>query len=201
MATAVAQPLPQWPALQKQLEKKATFESAVSSCIAALEQRQPASSELRSLLGRCMTLLRTRYSNPAFWTKARQLFQAAHEAVVDEVLRAELRAYIGQCSEFLGEEAGPSTQLLAQPPQRQRYLFEGLLGAEEEPGAAQGMQGLGPVALVQQLLGQQSGGDGDGQPSSEHVLEALQQGAVRVRNLVGKSRQGRKRCGLKSECP
>ncbi|GAB4817781.1 hypothetical protein N2152v2_004827 [Parachlorella kessleri] len=202
MATAaVAHPLPNWPSLQQQLEKKATFESAVSTACSVLASQQPGqvvpSSELRSLLARCMKLLKTRHSNPAFWVKARQLFSVAQDRVADETLQAELRDCVRQCSEFLGDEAGPATEQQQEQEQQQQwqqpqqYLFEGILGGSEPAPLAGAAHHPDLNLLAQQLLGdQQAGTSGQqGGQLSEQALEALQQEldaiAVRIMEETG----------------
>lgn len=202
-AMTVAGVQPDWAALQKQLEKKATFESACAQCIAGLQAPQgPAAAgpELRALLKRASTLLRSRYNSPAFLVKGRELFRAARGAAAaagDAGLQRELEGYIAQCSELLGDEAGPSSaeaaeqqpQQRRQQQQRQPFLFEGQLGGGGQPPAAGPGSLFGGLALAQQLLGAaaggQEGGDGSGEEGMQQpaldpaaLEEQLQQGAL-----------------------
>lgn len=155
---------------------------AVQQCLDALAAGQPVPQDLAR---RAMTLLRSRFSSPAFWHKGRTLFEAAAAAAADDVARRELRAYVEQCSEFLGDAPGPSaeqqqpSEQQAARQQQQRYLFEGQLGsgagepAAPEPGVR--LMGL----LAQQLMGAAAEGGSEGhppQPPSAEVLEAMQQG-------------------------
>ena len=122
------------------------------------------------------------------------LSQAAQGAIADEGVRRQLEEYIAQCSELLGDAAGPSSSAPDQQQvHRERYLFEGQISSREPGPAAPaggGLLGALPPALLQQVLqaaggGGEGGGSGegggegggDGQPASEEVLEAIQQGA------------------------
>lgn len=80
-AAAVSQP---WAALQKGLERKATFESSISECITQLEGHVASSQELRKLLARTLTLLRSRYNNVAFWRKGRQVCLGGGAGMLEE---------------------------------------------------------------------------------------------------------------------
>lgn len=75
-AAAVASPSPpDWAALQQQLGKKASFEGACAALAAA--PAHLAEPSAKTLLTRCLTLLKTRYTARPFWVSARALFQAA----------------------------------------------------------------------------------------------------------------------------
>jgi hypothetical protein len=65
--------------LKQRLERKATFEAAVKELTAAVQapSSQPAAAEALELVPRVHTLLKARYSNPAFWSAGLGLFRAA----------------------------------------------------------------------------------------------------------------------------
>ena len=93
-AAALVQSPAAWAELTSALNKKATFEHTVA--VASRELSSPAGAAAvadpaaRTLLARCRTLLRTRYSSRAFWVLGRQLFTAAATAA-DAAGDAELK--------------------------------------------------------------------------------------------------------------
>lgn len=62
--------------LERQLAKKATFESATRA-LAAAPPEALAAAAARKCLARCRTLLKARYTSRPFWVAGRQLFQSA----------------------------------------------------------------------------------------------------------------------------
>jgi hypothetical protein len=64
--------------LKQRLEKKSTFEAALDELLRAV-QACSAEADLQQqlpLVKRCFTLLKTRYSNVAWWRKGLTLFMA-----------------------------------------------------------------------------------------------------------------------------
>jgi hypothetical protein len=199
-ATALAS----WPQLRTQLEKKATFEAAVRQCTAAvrgtpLPGALAADATFRATLARCFVLLRSRYTAPAFWAAARELFSAAEAAAAaahDGPLQEQLAAYLAACQEHLDADpdgaeppgaanaAGGAVPPLAAQAAAAGFLFEGQLSGDARPAPA----GAGPDALsmllgTAGLLRQQAGGGGnpEGTESAEMdeaTREALERGAA-----------------------
>eukprot|EP00887_Chlorella_sp_A99_P005322 scaffold1.g5322.t1 len=180
-APQVALP-PSYAALKLQLEKKATFEAACAMAIDLLHA-QPAHAaepDLHALLRRVRTLLRSRYSSPAFWSKGRQLFRAAQQLAGSGPLAAELAAMVAECEGVLGDDASTSDsahqeqQQLAAARQPQGggipYLFEGQMAANEPaPRPQSDLETM--LAAVAAQVQQREGGSGGG--GSEHPAMQL----------------------------
>ena len=66
-------------AIRTRLGKKTTFETAVADLLAFLyaDPGIAASPEFQDIVQRSATLLKSRYTAPAFWTAGRRLYQAA----------------------------------------------------------------------------------------------------------------------------
>ncbi|XP_047341407.1 E3 ubiquitin-protein ligase AIP2 [Impatiens glandulifera] len=125
--------------LQKQLGKKQSFETAVSSIKTLLLESYPsASPSLRKLffavISRVSTILKTRYTAPGFWIAGRDLFIDAECLMSAPVEKDHLRSYISQAKQHLHELEnqleGPE---LAAATSNRGYLFEGHLTVDPEP--------------------------------------------------------------------
>ncbi|PSC75615.1 E3 ubiquitin-ligase AIP2 [Micractinium conductrix] len=197
-AAALVQSPAAWAELTSALNKKATFEHTVA--VASRELSSPAGAAAvadpaaRTLLARCRTLLRTRYSSRAFWVLGRQLFTAAAtaaDAAGDAELKATLAEYLAECAAELGEEAGSSGGgadggSAGAPPRGSAFLFEGQLSGQEAapprpPGLLDLLSGALPAELQQQLeaaaaqqQGGGGGGSGDGQGEGQQAQQAQQ---------------------------
>lgn len=134
--------------LRARLAKRTSFESAAAELTSALLRRarcrqldganatQP-DEELWSAVGRAHTLLRTRYTAPAFWRAGRMLFQAAVAAAATPVQRDAAQGYLAATEAHLDEaETVPSA---AQPASTSRrpFLFEGQMSQEADMPARQ----------------------------------------------------------------
>lgn len=74
--------------LKQRLEKRATFEAAVKDLTQAVRAQAGADESLYTLVPRVHTLLKARYSNPAFWKAGLDLAHAVEVCDGAERLRA-----------------------------------------------------------------------------------------------------------------
>lgn len=72
--------------MRKQLEKKATFETAVRALRSQLQHPSTPEADVEQLVDCCSrvnTLLRARYSNVSFWKAGLELYRAAIVSMVN----------------------------------------------------------------------------------------------------------------------
>lgn len=100
MTLALEPSPPDFPALQTQLGKKQTFLHAVKALAAALGSptalQDPAA---KTAVARAASVLRARYTSPAFWSEGRQLFRvalAAASAQGDTAFQQQLQVRPGR---------------------------------------------------------------------------------------------------------
>eukprot|EP00878_Enallax_costatus_P002103 GHUV01002270.1.p1 GENE.GHUV01002270.1~~GHUV01002270.1.p1 ORF type:complete len:347 (+),score=121.21 GHUV01002270.1:142-1182(+) len=137
--------------MRKQLEKKATFESAVKSLRAQLQQPTTSEADLGELLDCCNrvnTLLKARYSSISFWNAGLDLYKAAAGvASATPALRShipKLNGYIAAAEAFLaGDTEEPAAARL-------QTLGELLLGL---PPPQESSSHLSDAGLVLQHTG------------------------------------------------
>ncbi len=68
--------------LRQRLERKATFEAAVKELTCAVKAAGTQADFHADLVARVHTLLKARYSNPAFWKAGLELFKAVQVCAV-----------------------------------------------------------------------------------------------------------------------
>ncbi|KAK9839178.1 hypothetical protein WJX74_011021 [Apatococcus lobatus] len=135
------------PDIVKRLQKRSTFEVAASELLGLLRSEAAAgleqpSSDLFKALTRCRTILKTRFTSPAFWQSGRQLCVTVQELFKLNKSQSQLiQAFLLDCEE-IQQEAPPQDQ---NPPHPSRapFLFEGQLSqADEAPPRPQDIEDL-----------------------------------------------------------
>lgn len=99
--------------LKQRLERKATFEAAVKELTTAVRATSDTPPAALDLVPRVHTLLKARYSNPAFWKAGLELFKAVEVGWVLACIQAHLPA-VRTLSTFVSlpsavAAAGPAT--------------------------------------------------------------------------------------------
>eukprot|EP00249_Psilotum_nudum_P009878 c22208_g1_i1 orf=315-1340(-) len=124
-------------ALQRQLAKKQTFQTAAESlaCVLADHYTSASVAEQKLMFAavcRAATLLQTRYTAPGFWKAGLKLFEAAQQVVVMPVEKNNIKTWISAAyenSEIQKEDLTPHSQA----DRRSGFLFEGQLTTSVEP--------------------------------------------------------------------
>lgn len=92
--------------LKQQLEKKGTFSAAVAGLKELVKQarNQPrCSPDLLQVVTRCHTLLKARYTNPAFWKAGQALFIDCLELPLEPTDRAKCKQFLLDANDLLQE--------------------------------------------------------------------------------------------------
>lgn len=160
--------------LRSQLDRKRTFESAISGIKSfLLESYSSSSPSTRNLfydvVCRVATVLRTRYTAPGYLLAGADLLEAAEQLVGDPSQKAHLRSRISNIRSNLnlGEEDEPGER---QNSSRGGYLFEGHVTVDPEPPQ--------PNWLVQQnlltaLASQSQAHDSSGEDDVNNSAESM----------------------------
>jgi E3 ubiquitin-protein ligase AIP2 len=129
-------------ALQKQLQKKQTFETATSALTGLVQHRYATAvpsdqALLYTAVCRAATVLTTRFTAPGFWKSGLHLFESTAAVVKQPEQRKKMLSFVQQAHAFLGEK--PSEQEEDNLPATMRagtssgFLFEGQLTVDSEP--------------------------------------------------------------------
>ncbi|XP_021761088.1 E3 ubiquitin-protein ligase AIP2-like [Chenopodium quinoa] len=167
--------------LRTQLNKKQTFESAVSSIKSLLLQSYSTSSPstqklFYDVVSRVATVIRTRYTFPAYLLAGVDLLETADRLTVNPAEKTHLNSCITHFRQTLNQEDPENGgERISQSNRRGGYLFEGHLTVDQEPAQ--------PNWLVQQNLltalaaqSQTAGENGDS--SNDEVVGSLMRGLV-----------------------
>lgn len=167
--------------LQKQLGKRQTFESALSTLKSLIRENYTSSSVstrklFYTVVKRASTVLQTRYTAPGYLVSGLELFEETERWVTDPVEKANLQTFIKKVREELNQPEPESFEQVG-ATRRRGYLFEGHLTVDEEPPQ--------PSWLVQQnlLMGfasqaesleEQQGGGASPNPTPDRMGTLLQ---------------------------
>ena len=123
--------------IRARLGKRSTFEGAAGELTSLLLQRarcrqldaahapEPLDAEAFQAVQRCATLLRTRYTSPAFWRAAQLLFQTAIAAATTPEQRNAAANFLAMTEAQLAEAEGPAEPVAAVATAGRPFLFEG----------------------------------------------------------------------------
>ncbi|CAO2821865.1 unnamed protein product [Amaranthus hypochondriacus] len=124
--------------LRNQLNKKQTFQSAVSSIKSLLVQSYPSSSPpIRKLffdvVARVATVLRTRYTFPGYLLAGVELLTIAENLTSDSSEKTHLKSCISNIRQTLNQQQDDDTTSNSNSNNNGGYLFEGHLTVDQEP--------------------------------------------------------------------
>ncbi|KNA10246.1 hypothetical protein SOVF_146120 [Spinacia oleracea] len=169
--------------LRTQLNKKQTFESAVSSIKSLLLESYSAASlptqkVFYDVISRVATVLRTRYTFPAYLLAGAEVLEIADRLAVNAAEKTHLKSCIANIRQTLNEQVGDSNggeeRILPSSQRSGGYLFEGHLTVDREPPQ--------PNWLIQQnlltALASQSRNDSTNNDGSDEVVGGLMRGLV-----------------------
>ncbi|CAK9232335.1 unnamed protein product [Sphagnum troendelagicum] len=151
--------------LQKQLQKKQTFETATSALTGLVQHRYATAALsdqalLYTAVCRAATVLTTRFTAPGFWKSGLRLFESTAAVVKQPEQRRKMVSFVQQAHAFLGEK--PSEQEEDNVPATMRagtssgFLFEGQLTVDSEPPPPHWLQAQNAFAsLIKEIAAQQ----------------------------------------------
>ena len=96
--------------------------------------QQSEDADVWEAVERAFTLLRSRYTAPAFWRAGQLLFQAAVAAAATSAQRQAAQGYLAVAASHLEEAEAPAPAAQPAGAGNRSYLFEGILSRPDDEG-------------------------------------------------------------------